>query len=673
MQRETELFVDSVFRENRSVLDLLTANYTFLNERLARHYGVPNVRGSYFRRVTFPDGQRARRPARAGQRADDHVVLDAHLAGAARQVGAREPAVGGAAASAGRRPVAEDGDGTGQAADAARGDDPAPRRSGLRRLPRADGSDRLRDGELRRVGRWRERDGEQPIDATGVFPDGTKFDGIPGLKRELLRQPEQFVGTVAERLLMYAIGRNLQYYDAPTVRAVMREAPPAKLHAGVAGARRREEPSVPDAGGWRVATVGGLDVRHEEGTARGGRSCEAMGTTVALPLLDAMVPALSARALKPTPRFGFVYIANGVIQNQWTPATTGAGFELTPTLQPFANVRNQITVLSGLSHLQADTFGDGTGDHPRASAVWLTGVHAYDRTRAGRRGEARDDGRSAHRPRDRQDVADPVARDVRRLPDAGLLRFGRLLLRQHRVVAERDDAEPHRVASAHRVRAAVRRRRQRRGAPGAQRSPRAASSIPSATKRAAWRAASAAATRPSWASISTRCARSSSGFRTPSRSRWTSSCPSGRPTSRHVRRAHQADVRPAGAGVPGRHHARVQHDHVARAEHDDLRRASACPSSTTACRTTATIPKLIAKKAQIDLYQAQLFAYFLEKLQATPDGDGSAARPVADALRRRHGRRQPAPALRSADADGRRTGRQRSRWAATSSTRSTRR
>ena len=107
----------------------------------------------------------------------------------------------------------------------------------------------------------------------------------------------------------------------------------------------------------------------------------AMGTTIALPFLDAMVPALSARAFKPTPRFGFVYIANGVIQNLWTPVTTGSGFELTPTLSPFANLRDKITVLSGLSHLQADTFGDGTGDHPRASAVWLTGVHAYDRTR----------------------------------------------------------------------------------------------------------------------------------------------------------------------------------------------------------------------------------------------------------------------------------------------------
>jgi hypothetical protein len=82
------------------------------------------------------------------------------------------------------------------------------------------------------VGRWRDRDGEQPIDASGMFPEGTKFDGMTGLKRVLLNQPEQLVGTVAERLLMYAIGRNLQYYDAPTVRAVMREAKPANYTLG---------------------------------------------------------------------------------------------------------------------------------------------------------------------------------------------------------------------------------------------------------------------------------------------------------------------------------------------------------------------------------------------------------------------------------------------------------
>src|SRR5947208_11265614 len=106
-----------------------------------------------------------------------------------------------------------------------------------------------------------------------------------------------------------------------------------------------------------------------------------MGATVALPLLDAMVPALSAKSVKTTPRLGFIYIANGVIQNQWIPAATGRDFALPPILKPLEPVRSHINVLSGLSHLQADTFGDGTGDHPRSSAVWLTGVHAYDRSR----------------------------------------------------------------------------------------------------------------------------------------------------------------------------------------------------------------------------------------------------------------------------------------------------
>src|SRR6187399_2688281 len=106
-----------------------------------------------------------------------------------------------------------------------------------------------------------------------------------------------------------------------------------------------------------------------------------MGAMVALPFLDAMVPALSASAVSSTPRLGFIYIANGVIQNQWIPTTTGRNFELPTILKPLEPVRSHINILSGLSHLQAATFGDGTGDHPRSSAVWLTGVHAYDRSR----------------------------------------------------------------------------------------------------------------------------------------------------------------------------------------------------------------------------------------------------------------------------------------------------
>ena len=109
-----------------------------------------------------------------------------------------------------------------------------------------------------------------------------------------------------------------------------------------------------------------------------------MGATVALPFLDAMMPALSAQAKSAAPpRLGFVYAAHGVIFDDWKPKTTGKNFELTPNLQPLAKLRNDINVLTNLSHLEADTKGDGSGDHNRASAAWLTGVHAYDRTRPG--------------------------------------------------------------------------------------------------------------------------------------------------------------------------------------------------------------------------------------------------------------------------------------------------
>ncbi len=106
-----------------------------------------------------------------------------------------------------------------------------------------------------------------------------------------------------------------------------------------------------------------------------------VGATLALPWLDAMAPALAAKPLSSTPRLGFIYIANGVIQDKWIPSTTGRNFELSPSLKALAPLQSHINVLSGLSHVAADTRGDGTGDHPRSSAVWLTGVHAYDRSR----------------------------------------------------------------------------------------------------------------------------------------------------------------------------------------------------------------------------------------------------------------------------------------------------
>src|ERR1019366_7018099 len=108
-----------------------------------------------------------------------------------------------------------------------------------------------------------------------------------------------------------------------------------------------------------------------------------IGASVALPLLDCMIPALSAQPKQAPPRLGFVYASHGVIFSQWKPTQTGKGFELPSNLKPLDRVRDQINVLTNLSHIEADTKGDGSGDHNRAAAAWLTGVHAYDRTRPG--------------------------------------------------------------------------------------------------------------------------------------------------------------------------------------------------------------------------------------------------------------------------------------------------
>jgi len=227
MQRETELFISSVFRENRSVLDLLRANYTFLNERLARHYGVPNVKGSYFRRVTFPEGS-----VRGGLLGQGSVLTITSYSTRTSPVLRGKWVLENLLSAAPPPPPPNVPSLNTEKAPGK----PLTLREAMiqhRASPACAGCHARMDPigfameNFDAVGRWRERDGEQPIDATGVFPEGTKFDGIPGLKQELLRQPEQFVGTAAERLLMYAIGRNLQYYDAPTVRAVMRASKPA--------------------------------------------------------------------------------------------------------------------------------------------------------------------------------------------------------------------------------------------------------------------------------------------------------------------------------------------------------------------------------------------------------------------------------------------------------------
>ncbi len=225
MRRETELFVESVFREKRPVVELLTANYSFLNERLARHYGIPQVKGSHFRRVTFPAGS-----VRGGLLGQGSLLTITSYATRTSPV-LRGKWVLENLLSAAPPPPPPD-------IPALKVEGPVPGEVLTVReaMTRHRASPVCASCHARMdpigfamenfdaVGKWRESDAGAAIDATGVFPDGSRFTGVDGLKRELLRHPEQFVETVAERLLMYALGRNLQYYDAPAVRAIVRRA-----------------------------------------------------------------------------------------------------------------------------------------------------------------------------------------------------------------------------------------------------------------------------------------------------------------------------------------------------------------------------------------------------------------------------------------------------------------
>jgi hypothetical protein len=226
LARETELFIDSVFREDRSVLELLTANYTYLNERLAKHYGLAGIKGSHFRRVALPSNS-----VRGGLLGQGSVLTITSYSTRTSPVLRGKWVLENLLGAAPPPPPADipslDTEGTDR-------EKPPTLREAMARhraSPACASCHARMDPigfameNLDAIGKWRDRDaGNNPIDASGTFPEGTKFAGMSGLKQELLRHPEQFVGTVTEKLLMYAIGRNLQYYDAPSVRAIVREA-----------------------------------------------------------------------------------------------------------------------------------------------------------------------------------------------------------------------------------------------------------------------------------------------------------------------------------------------------------------------------------------------------------------------------------------------------------------
>ena len=224
-RRETDLFLDSVLRGNHSVLDLLSANYTFVNERLAKHYGIPNVHGSDFRRVTFPaDSPRGgllgqgsiltitSYANRTSPVSRGKWVLENLLSAAPPPPPPDVPALKTEGKDSGKSLTMRD-------AMIQHRANPACAGCHSRMDPIGFAMENF-DG----IGRWRDQDAGNPIDASGVFPGGEKFNGMAGLKAALLSHPEEFVSTITEKLMMYGLGRNVQYYDRPAIRAIIKQA-----------------------------------------------------------------------------------------------------------------------------------------------------------------------------------------------------------------------------------------------------------------------------------------------------------------------------------------------------------------------------------------------------------------------------------------------------------------
>jgi hypothetical protein len=222
-RRETELLFESVVQEDRSVLDLLTADYTFVNERLARHYGIPDIYGSRFRRVAVTDD------ARRGLLGQGSILaLTSHAERTSPVVRGKwilENILGTPVPPPPPDVPALKGNQEGQRPRTMR-EQMAEHRANpvCASCHKAMDSIGFAMENFDAVGAWRTSEAGGPIDATGELSDGTKVDGVVTLRNALLSRPELFAGTLTEKLLVYALGRGLDFRDMPAVRTLLRDA-----------------------------------------------------------------------------------------------------------------------------------------------------------------------------------------------------------------------------------------------------------------------------------------------------------------------------------------------------------------------------------------------------------------------------------------------------------------
>ena len=223
-KQETELLFQSIVAEDRSVVDLLTADYSFVNERVAKHYGIPNIYGDHFRRITLPEGS-----PRVGILGHGSILTVTSYATRTSPVlrgkwilenllGTPPPP------PPPNVPPLEENRSTTHVLSM------RDRMATHRKNPACAVCHRIMDPaglsmeNFDAIGRWRDVEGGAAIDASGNLPGGEDFEGVVGLRRALLDRPEVFVSTIAEKLLIYALGRGLDHTDGPAVRAITKTA-----------------------------------------------------------------------------------------------------------------------------------------------------------------------------------------------------------------------------------------------------------------------------------------------------------------------------------------------------------------------------------------------------------------------------------------------------------------
>lgn len=221
-KRETQLFIDHQIRNDNSLRELLSADYTFVNERLARHYGIPGIYGNRYRKVTLDGAERGglfghgslmmvtSYPNRTSPVLRGKFVLENLLGGPPPEPPPNVPAL--ETSSDGKQLTMRD-------AMAMHRENPACRVCHAAMDPIGFSLE-----NYDAVGKWRNVFADQPIDASGLLPDGNTFDGPDGLRDLLLSRPDDFVGTITEKLMRFALGRSLEYYDMPAIRKIVRDA-----------------------------------------------------------------------------------------------------------------------------------------------------------------------------------------------------------------------------------------------------------------------------------------------------------------------------------------------------------------------------------------------------------------------------------------------------------------